>query len=74
MNEPPPPPHPPNPFIFFQWNESKLHFPRHKQFVAAGMLFAFVFDSARTRGIQTLALLTTRTGVQNVIYVWKVLF
>lgn len=69
MNEPPPPL-----LFFFQWNESKLHFPCHKQFVAAGMLFAFVFDSARKRGIQTLALQTTRTDVQNVIYVWKVLF
>lgn len=60
--------------FFFRWNESKLHFPCHKHFVAAGMLFAFVFDFARKRKIQIWELQTTRTNVQNVIYVWKVLF
>lgn len=60
--------------FFFHWNECKLHFPCHKHFVAAGMLFAFVFDFARKRRIQTRELQTTRTDVQNVIYAWKVLF
>ena len=57
-----------------RWNESKLHFPCHKHFIAAGLLFAFVFDFARKGRIQTQELQTTRTDVQNVIYVWKVLF
>lgn len=63
------------PFFFHpRWNESKLHFSCHKHFAAAGMLFAFVFDFARKRRIPTRELQTTRTDVQNVIYVWKVLF